>query len=450
MLEFWHSSTFLLETTDKAESLLETISVDLVLITVSFIYLVSKIGGEICVRLRLPSVLGELIAGVIIGVSGLGLLVFINGETTTIPPLIHDFLQRVYSLTEGETLQVFSFNSKVISLLSDIGVIILLFEVGLESDLNELLNVGVQALVVAIVGVVAPFLLGTLGLIYGFGVPVIPAVFAGAALTATSIGITAKVLSEIKRLNTTEGQIIIGAAVVDDILGIIILAVVASLIKTGQVEVNSVLYLSLIAVAFLVSAIVIGRFFTRFIVKVVDKMQTRGQLLVPALIFAFLLAYITHRIGLESILGSFAAGLVLAESNKGDELKRLIAPVVDIIVPIFFVCVGAKTDLRVLNPSIPSNQEGLMIALFLITVAIVGKLITSWAVWKPNLNKLGIGVGMIPRGEVGLVFAGIGSASGAVSEAIIAAIIMMVITTTFLAPIWLRSIFEKSEADQPN
>ena len=441
MLELWHIQ--ILATTGGD---LETVAVDIILLTVCLIYLASKIGAEISAKLRLPAVLGELIAGVVIGVSGFGLLVFAQGDTITIPPIIDGLLHNVYGLTDSEALEVFAFNSNVITLLSDIGVIILLFEVGLESNLNELLDVGVQALVVGAVGVVIPFLFGTLGLLYIFDVPLIAAVFGGAALTATSIGITAKVLSELNRLNTTEGQIIIGAAVVDDILGIVILAVVASLIKTGQVEINSVAYLIMIAVVFLVVAIVLGRFLTGFIVKLVDNMQTRGQLLVPALIFAFLLAYIAHRIGLETILGSFAAGLVLAESNKGEELRRLLAPIVDLTVPIFFVCVGAKTDLNVLNPSIPSNREGLIIATFLITVAIIGKLVTGLAVWKPNLNRYAIGVGMIPRGEVGLVFAGIGAASGAMTESIIAAIIMMVITTTFVAPSWLRSVFEKSES----
>jgi Kef-type K+ transport system membrane component KefB len=334
----------------------------------------------------------------------------------------------------------------VISLLSDIGVILLLFEVGLESDLVELLGVGMQALVVASIGVVIPFVLGTFGLIYWFHVALIPAVFAGAAMTATSIGITAKVLSDIGWLKRTEGQIIVGAAVVDDIFGIIILAVVASLIKTGEVELRSVFYLSIVAILFLVGAIVIGRLFTRFIVAMVERMQTRGQLLIPALIFAFLMAYFAHRIGLETIIGSFAAGLVLAESSKGEELKRLVAPVVDLIVPIFFVCVGAKTDLGVLNPH--GDSSGLLITLFLLTVAILGKLVTMFTVWDQQLNKLAIGVGMIPRGEVGLVFASIGATTDSVPDSIIAAIIVMVIMTTFIAPSWLRLVLENSNQEQ--
>jgi len=445
MPQSWYFSSLLAEIAAKSDSEIETIALDVILLTISLIFLVSKIGAEVCVKLKLPAVLGELIAGVIIGVSGAHLLVFGVGDAADIPNLWQHFLHNIYGLNQADALRVFDFNEQVVSLLSDIGVIVLLFEVGLESNLVELLSVGPQALIVATVGVIVPFALGTLGLIYGFSIPLIPAVFAGAALTATSIGITAKVLGDMGQLKTTEGQIIIGAAVVDDIFGIVILAVVASLIKTGQVRFDSIIYLMLIAVVFLVGAIVVGRIFTRFIVAIVDRMQTRGQLLIPALIFAFLLAYIAHRVGLETIIGSFAAGLVLAETDKGEELRQLVAPVVDLIVPIFFVCVGAKTDLGALNFS---DREGLILAIFLVLVAIIGKLATSVSLWNTSLNKLAVGVGMIPRGEVGLVFASIGSATDLVPDSIIAAIIMMIITTTFITPSWLRLVLKKSEQEQ--
>jgi Kef-type K+ transport system membrane component KefB len=174
-------------------------------------------------------------------------------------------------------------------------------------------------------------------------------------------------------------------------------------------------------------------------------MKTRGQLLLTALSFAFTLAYIGNVIHLEAILGAFAAGLILAETEKRHELEQQILPVADIFVPIFFVCVGAKTDLSVLNPSIPSNREGLIIAVFLIAVAIFGKLITGFVlVNQSHLNKWAIGVGMIPRGEVGLVFASVGAASGVLSPAMDTAIIMMVILTTFIAPPWLRLVFQSA------
>jgi Kef-type K+ transport system membrane component KefB len=185
-----------------------------------------------------------------------------------------------------------------------------------------------------------------------------------------------------------------------------------------------------------------------YFVTLVNQMKTRGQLLLTALIFAFLLSYIAAAIQLEAILGAFAAGLVLAETDKRRELEEQVIPVADILVPVFFVTVGAKTDLGVLNPAVPSNREGLILAIFLIAVAIIGKVVTGLSVFgQPGINRLAIGVGMIPRGEVGLVFAGVGSASGALSEATEAAIIMMVILTTFIAPPLLRLVFQESESD---
>ncbi|HEY9636593.1 MAG TPA: cation:proton antiporter, partial [Coleofasciculaceae cyanobacterium] len=362
--------------------------------------------------------------------------------------VIMSFLQTTAGLSIESAASVFQAQSEVISVLAELGVVILLFEIGLESDLQELIRVGPQAAVVAVVGVVVPFATGTVGLIYLFNVSPIPAIFAGAALTATSIGITAKVLAEIGRLSSKEGQIIIGAAVLDDVLGIIVLAVVASLAKTGEIAISNVVYLIISAGVFLVGAILLGRFLGPYFVALVNEMKTRGQVLLTALIFAFILSYVAAAIQLEAILGAFAAGLVLAETDKRRELEQQVIPVADILVPIFFVSVGAKTDLGVLNPAVPSNREGLILAIFLIVVAIIGKVVTGLTVFgQPGINRLAIGVGMIPRGEVGLVFAGVGSASGALSEATEAAIIMMVILTTFIAPPLLRFVFQEPESE---
>lgn len=433
------------ETSQEPEGALVLASVLLSLVT---IYIASKVGGELCSRINLPPVLGELVGGVVIGVSVLGVLVFPETGATAEDSLIIAFLERTTDLQPNTAEAVFEAQSEVIIVLSELGVVILLFEIGLESDLKELLRVGPQAAAVAITGVVAPFVAGTGGLYYLFGVPAVPAIFAGAALTATSIGITAKVLAELGRLNSQEGQIIIGAAVIDDVLGIIILAVVASLIKTGNIEVGNIIYLVVSAAAFLVGTILLGRFISPFLVGMVKEMNTRGQLLLTALVFAFTLAYIATAIELEAILGAFAAGLVLAETEKRKELEEQVAPVADLVVPVFFVCVGARTDLGVLNPAVPSNREGLILAAFLIVVAIIGKAMAGFTIFgRPDINKLAIGVGMIPRGEVGLVFAGVGSASGALSPSTEAAIIVMVILTTFLAPPFLRVVFPEAEAE---
>ncbi|MEC4892399.1 MAG: cation:proton antiporter [Oscillatoria sp. PMC 1051.18] len=436
----------LLATAEETETASSTLILAGVLLSLIVIYFASKLGGEICSRINLPPVLGELVGGVVIGVSALHLLVFPEGGAAASDSLVMSFLARTTTVSPEIADSIFATQSEVISLLAELGVIILLFEIGLESDLQELIRVGPQAAIVAVVGVVAPFATGTAGLVYLFNVPVVPAVFAGAALTATSIGITAKVLAELGQLSSREGQIIIGAAVLDDVLGIIVLAVVASLVKTGEIQISNIIYLIISAGVFLIGAILVGRFLSPYLIALVKQMRTRGELLLTALIFALSLSYIATVIELEAILGAFAAGLVLAETEKRKELEEQVVPVADVLVPIFFVCVGAKTDLGVLNPAVPSNREGLIMATFLIVVAIVGKVITGFTLFgQPDLNKLAIGVGMIPRGEVGLVFAGVGAASGALSEATEAAIIMMVILTTFIAPPLLRFVFQEPQ-----
>jgi Kef-type K+ transport system membrane component KefB len=421
-----------------------------VLLSLIVIYLASKVGGEICARIDLPPVLGELVAGVIVGVSVLHLLVFPEGGEDGTHSLIMAFLQTTANLSPEALPEVFQTQSDVVSVLAEMGVVLLLFEIGLESDLKELLQVGLQATVVAIVGVITPFILGTAGLMLIFGIPAIPAIFAGAALTATSIGITAKVLAEIQRLSSKEGQIIIGAAVMDDVLGIIVLAVVASLARDGKVEVGNVIYLIISSAVFLIGSIWVGRLISPALVSIINSMKTRGQLLLSGLIFVFILSYSASVIQLEAILGAFAAGLILAETEKQEELQAQVAPVADMLVPIFFVVVGARTDIGVLNPLVPENREGLIMASFLAVVAVLGKVVTGLSVFgQPGINRLAIGIGMVPRGEVGLVFAAVGSSSGVLSKPLEAAIIVMVILTTFLAPPLLRLVFTQQASEKP-
>ena len=419
-----------------------------VLLSLVVVYIASKIGGELTRMLNLPPVLGELVGGVLVGASALHLLVFPEGGAIATDWSLMPILQWISGgLSPESATSIFESQSEVVSVLAELGVIILLFEIGLESELRELTKVGYQAAVVAVVGVVVPFLAGTVGLIALFHTPTIPAIFAGAALTATSIGITSKVLSELGHLKSREGQIIVGAAVIDDVLGIIVLAVVASLAKTGEVDVMNIVYLVVSASTFLLGAIFLGNFFSKAFVAIAEKLQTRGKLIIPALVFAFLMAFLANAIHLEAILGAFAAGLVLDETDKRRELDQQVIPIADILVPIFFVSVGAKTDLSVLNPTISENRAGLVIAGFLIVVAILGKVVTGWAVFgQSQINRLAIGIGMVPRGEVGLVFAGIGSASGVLDKPLEAAIIIMVILTTFLAPPFLRLAFKGQDA----
>ncbi len=437
----------LLATTNEAEY--APIVLTGVLLTLVVIYLASKIGGELFRMIDLPPVLGELVGGVLVGASALHLVVFPDSGAAGSDSIIMTILQFINNLSPDAVTSIFKSQSEVVSVLAELGVIILLFEIGLESDLKELQKVGYQATVVACVGVAVPFAAGTAGLILLFHAPVIPAIFAGAALTATSIGITSKVLSEIGQLKSREGQIIVGAAVIDDILGIIVLAVVASLAKTGEVDIFNVIYLIVSATVFLIGSILLGKYFNQSFVAIAEKLQTRGNLIIPAFIFAFFMAFLGSAIHLEAILGAFAAGLVLDETDKRKELDEQVKPVADMLVPVFFVTVGAKVDLGVLNPLVPGNREGLIIATFLIAIAIIGKVVTGWAVFgQPGINRLAVGVGMVPRGEVGLVFAAIGAASGTLDKPLQAAIVIMVILTTFLAPPLLRFAFKRSPEEK--
>ncbi len=417
-----------------------------VMLSLMVIYLASRVGGEICARINLPTVLGELVGGVIIGVSALHLLLFPGSGLSASASVVMQMLQGTTAIDPLALTATFQAESEVISTLADLGVVILLFEIGLESELPALLQVGVQAAVVAVVGVTVPFVLGTTGLMAIFHVPPLPAIFTGAALTATSIGITAKVLEELQRLTSREGRIIVGAAVLDDVLGIIVLAVVGGLVKTGKVQVASVVDLVLSAAVFLIGGIVVGRLVLPYFVKLLDRLKTRGSLLIMSLVVVFGLSYLAVAIQLEAILGAFLAGLMLGETPKRHELVTQVRPIADLLVPVFFVVVGARTDVSLLNPFDPAHHPSLVLAMFLVIVAIAGKVVTGLTVFGlPGINRWAIGVGMIPRGEVGLVFVAYGATTGVLNSALQAAIIVMVIVTTFIAPPLLRLAFGPDE-----
>src|SRR4028119_1267396 len=244
-----------------------------VLLSLVVIYIASKLGAEAALKFDFPPVLGELVAGVIIGISALHLIVFPGSGLSASDSGIMTVLQSINHLSPAALTSVFESQSEIIAVLAELGVIILLFEIGLESDLRQLKEVGPQAVIVAFVGVAVPFAAGTAGLMMLFHVPAIPAIFAGAALTATSIGITSKVLSELGQLKSKEGQIIVGAAVIDDVLGIIVLAVVASLAKTGEIDVANVIYLIVSATAFLLGSVLLGGIFNKTFVAVVEKLK---------------------------------------------------------------------------------------------------------------------------------------------------------------------------------
>jgi Kef-type K+ transport system membrane component KefB len=436
-----YSTPFLLAEATTDESYTKAVVASL-LVTAAIIFLLSLLLGELCVRLNLPTVLGDLATGIILGGSVLSILVFSEVGTQANENLLN-LLGGVTGAEPETMLRAYRFQmQEFINESANIGLLTLLFVTGLESDLPELIQVGTQAATVAVTGVVLPLVLGAIALITIFDIPTLSALFAGAAMTATSIGITAKVLQDLGRLRSPEGQIILGAAILDDILGIVVLAIALSLVETGSIEIINIISLLASATVFVLVAVLLNRYFCPILTPVVNKMQNTAALMLIAVIFLNLMSFTAIGIGLEALLGAFAAGLVLGGMSIKDRLMELFEPFVYIYTTIFFVTIGASVDLSVLNPLVPENRQGLVIAGCLIIIAIVGKIIAGFATFtnKP-INRLAIGVGMIPRGEVGLVFAGLGAATGVLSESLDAAVIVMVIVTTIIAPLLLKLVF---------
>jgi Kef-type K+ transport system membrane component KefB len=351
---------------------------------------------------------GELLGGIIIGASVLGLV----RDTE----LLHSFAQ--------------------------IGAILLLFEIGVSSNLYEFLKVGAWAFIVAVVGVVCPFVFGYF-LSLALGLDSVHAVFVGATLTATSVGITARVFSDLKKLNSKEAQIVLGAAVIDDVIGLIILAVVTRLVLSGTISLGSIGSITLIAVLFLAGSLAIGAFFAPYLVKLLKNMQVRGMIIAVAFAFCLIMSFFSEKIGLAPIVGAFAAGLILSITDSKTHLEEQLKPISDVFVPIFFVLMGALVDIRVFNPFIQANQLILTIAAALLVAAIVGKVLAGFVVFQKGINKLLIGVGMIPRGEVGLIFASLGLTKGIINAPLYSALVVVVMATTFITPFLLKVLLKK-------
>ena len=373
------------------------------LLSLIIVYASARLLGEAADRLGQPVVLGELLAGVLIGGSLLGWV-----ETT-----------------------------EPLRLLGDIGVMLLLFEIGLESDLQSFLRVGRTASLVATIGVAAPFALGyLLGL--ALHLSHLQAVFIGATLTATSIAISARTLTELGRLKTVEGQIILGAAVIDDILGLIVLSVVIGLATSGAVSWLEAGWTAGVAVVLLAAAILIGTHYAHRISRLLGLMKARGSLIVAAVTFALTLGYLAGLLHIAPLLGAFAAGLVLARTEHQAHIGEAIKPVADVFVPIFFVLVGMAVDLRRLNPMETENWQVLLLAGGLVIAAVLGKLVAGFGTVGQKADRWLVGIGMLPRGEVGLIFAGAGLSQRIIGEGEYGAILLVVAVTTFLAPVLLK------------
>jgi Kef-type K+ transport system membrane component KefB len=401
-----------------------------VLLGLIVLFVGAQLGAFAAIKLSQPVVLGELIFGIIFG--NLALLGFSG----------FDFI------ASGE----------IFSIMASIGVILLLFEVGLESSLNDMLKVGVVAFLVACIGIVVPFILG-FGTSYFF-MPLKSSyvhAFVGAALCATSVGITARVLKDMGKINLKESKIILGAAVIDDVLGLLILAVVSGIIVSAEsggegIGASSIARIIFEAVAFIIGSLLIGARVAPGFFKFGSKLKGEGVLISLSLCFCFFLSYLANLVGLAPIVGAFAAGLIV--DGKGyakffkdsRSIEHLLFPISKFFVPIFFVHMGMQVNLKTLfDPSI------ILFGLVLSLAAILGKQLCGLgAIGKKskNLSRLLIGVGMVPRGEVGLIFAAIGrsltiNGSPVIDDSLYSVIVIMVMITTLITPMGLKWAIDK-------
>jgi Kef-type K+ transport system membrane component KefB len=403
------------------------------MMVLGLIIIAAKLGGELFGRLGQPPVLGELVMGVVLG--NLNLFGF-----TLLDPL------------KGNS---------IIRVVAEIGAILLLFEVGVESDLVQLLKVGWSSLLVATLGVIAPMALG-----YVVSTQLLPDagwlthLFVGGTLTATSVGITARVLKDLRQSNTKEARIILGAAVADDVIGLVVLAVISGLVTaaiagsgSGGVSWAACLWIVAKASLFLAGAVIVGRFWSQRMFVHAARLRVPGVLLGVCICFCFLVATLAGLAGLAPIVGAFAAGVVLEEVHYRPFLERgerkveeLLFPITTLIVPVFFVLMGLRVDLHSF-----ASPAVLGFAAAITAVAIIGKQICGLGVLDRGVDRLAIGVGMIPRGEVGLIFAGMGSTmmlngQPLLSATVFSALVLMIMLTTFITPPLLKVVFERKKS----
>lgn len=444
----------------------------LVLFWVTIIFSLGMFGRYMAQRFHQPGVLGELLMGVVLGnlcyhwaipemvILREGAVIFdIMGsllDGASLPKaLAHNVSDPISRATIESALHSSAGMDSIkvayaLDIFSRYGVIFLLFMVGLENSVEEIKKTGHASLRVAFLGVLAPLVLGFLAMHW-----LLPEasfnthLFVGATLTATSVGITARVLKEAHQLHRIESKTILGAAMIDDILGLILLAVVSSLVVSGHLQALVLVKIVLMTILFFGVVLYFGPRWIRFSVRHLSFLPEWESKLVVAFVLTMLLSWLATWVQLASIIGAFLAGLVLHDayftpkssslSGKTLMIKELIAPLELLLAPLFFMLIGIQVKLETFL-----NLEVLKIAFGLIVVAILGKLFSGLGASRGS-DKLLVGVGMLPRGEVGLVFASLGRASGLISDALFSAIILMVILTTFIAPIWLKQRFTKKE-----
>ncbi|OPY29596.1 MAG: putative cation:proton antiport protein [Methanocella sp. PtaU1.Bin125] len=384
------------------------------LLTVCILLFGAKIGGELCKRFGIAEVIGELLAGVILAPTLFGGIILLGRHIVVL--------------------------NDAVMVISEMGAVTLLFLVGLETSFANFRRSGFVASVVAVCGVIVPFLLGY-GLTVAFGYSLNEAFLVGAALTATSIAITVKTLQDIGRTQTDESNVLIAAAVIDDVLGLIVLAIVLAVVRNGGISAGEITVTAATAIGFWLGLTLFGVIvISRFIDFVSPRFVCDSTCQTSAVAFGFGYAFLAGLIGLSPILGSFAAGMAVAETKVASATHEFTKYINFMMAPLFFVVIGAQVDLSHLT--IPS----IVFASILIVLAMAGKVIGCGVpilLMKRDARQATVvGLGMMSRGEVGLIIAGIGISGGFFSQDVFTAIILMVLVTTIVTPIMMSSAYK--------
>lgn len=384
------------------------------------ILIAARVVGEAANRVKIPSVIGEVAAGVLIGPSLLGWV------ETSIP----------------------------IHLLAQIGIILLLFEVGIETDIGRLTSAGLKAITVAILGVILPFAGGFLTSYYAFNFSILASLFIGSTLTATSIGITLRILRDLKRHATHEAQVIIGAAVLDDVIGIVLLTMLYEFASRGGVNLwNAAKIFGFIALFFCIAPLA-AKWISHTIRRWEEKSDIPGLLPTTIIALILLFAWLAYQLGAPELLGGFAAGLALSRQfflpfsaflhqseSFSERVEQQMRPIIYLFTPIFFVAIGLSLNLREINWGSPFVW---ILSLSLLIVAAIGKSLSGMLLKRETLlSKIIIGAAMVPRGEVGLIFANVAKSAGAINGDVYTALILVICATTLIAPFSLRWLYKK-------
>ncbi len=462
------------DTAETAVSFIHGDPIAPVILGVTSILLFAVIGRFVARKFDQPTVLGELLMGILLGnvawYFGIDLITVLREgpqvfevvrQTLAGTPIEQvaasifgnetgaEIARIVTGPQGGQVMQV----AQTVDVFSRYGVIFLLFMVGLEANLDEMRKVGADSIRVAIIGVLAPFALGFAAVAVLLpGMPFNSNLFVAATLGATSIGITANVLRELDQSRSREGHIVLGAAVCDDILGLIMLAVVSGIVVSGSIDIPEIVTVIVVSTLFLVGAVSLGPAIVRFSARIMGRLDIVEAKMFTSYLFVMVLAWAASLAGLATIIGAFAAGIVLSDSffseyeiakKRSIAIRELIMPLEVILVPIFFILMGIQVKLEAfMSWPVVTVAGGLLVA------AIIGKLVSGLGASKP-VNKLIVGIGMLPRGEVGLVFAAIGRTLGVIDDAIFSAIVLMVMVTTLAAPPLLKIAIHSNNNHRP-